>query len=179
MHIRTVLADNERDIETKILNAARAQEDWAHSTFPERKRVVKSLKRWLVENQTACARVACRDTGKTFIDASLGEILTTCSKLDWLLSHGHRVLRPDSRYPNLIMCYKKSEVHYEPLGVVSAIVSWNYPLHNAWSPILASLFSGNAVVLKCSEQVIWSTTWFVGAIKECLRACHFDPELSR
>lgn len=65
MHLRTFMADNERDIENKILKAADAQRDWAHSTFPERKRVMKSLKRWLVENQTSCARVACRDTGKT------------------------------------------------------------------------------------------------------------------
>ena len=50
-------------------------------------------------------------------------------------------------------------------------------LHNAWSPIIAALFTGNAIVLKCSEHVIWSTLWFVGAIKECLRACKFNPEL--
>ncbi len=50
-------------------------------------------------------------------------------------------------------------------------------LHNAWSPILAAIFSGNGVVLKCSEQVVWSTTWFVGAIQKCLRICGHDPEL--
>lgn len=65
MHLKTFMADNEREIEQKILRAADAQRDWAYSTFPERKRVMKSLKRWLVENQTSCARVACRDTGKT------------------------------------------------------------------------------------------------------------------
>jgi len=68
-------------------------------------------------------------------------------------------------------------VHYEPLGVVAAIVSWNYPLHNAWSPILAALFAGNAIVIKCSEYVVWSSGWIVNVIKECLRACNFDPEL--
>jgi acyl-CoA reductase-like NAD-dependent aldehyde dehydrogenase len=50
-------------------------------------------------------------------------------------------------------------------------------LHNAWSPILAAIFSGNGVVLKCSEQVVWSTTWFVGAIQKCLRICGHDPDL--
>lgn len=60
------------------------------------------------------------------LDAALGEIITTCSKLDWLINHGERVLSPEKRYNNLIMFYKKSYVHYEPLGVVSAIVSWNY-----------------------------------------------------
>ena len=50
-------------------------------------------------------------------------------------------------------------------------------LHNAWSPIIASLFAGNAVVLKCSENVVWSTTWFVRAIRECLSVMGYDPEL--
>jgi acyl-CoA reductase-like NAD-dependent aldehyde dehydrogenase len=50
-------------------------------------------------------------------------------------------------------------------------------LHNAWSPILAAIFSGNGVVLKCSEQVVWSTTWFVNVIQKCLRICGHDPEL--
>ncbi|KAI0296140.1 Aldehyde/histidinol dehydrogenase [Russula brevipes] len=124
-----------------------------------------------------CARVACRDTGKTLIDAALGEVLTTCSKMDWLLRHGEKYLRPETRSSPLLQVYKKSEIHYEPLGVVAAIVSWNYPLHNAWSPILAALFAGNAIVIKCSEYVAWSSGWFINIIKDCLRACNFDPEL--
>lgn len=50
-------------------------------------------------------------------------------------------------------------------------------LHNAWSPILAAIFAGNGIVLKCSENVIWSTTWFVKAIKEALRVCGHDEDL--
>ncbi len=50
-------------------------------------------------------------------------------------------------------------------------------LHNAWSPIIAALFAGNSVVLKCSEQVIWSTQWYVEAIRACLTACGHDPNI--
>lgn len=60
------------------------------------------------------------------IDAALGEILTTCSKLEWLINHGESALRPQKRRSNLALSYKSSSVHYEPLGVVAAIVSWNY-----------------------------------------------------
>lgn len=145
LHLKTYMADSPRDIETKIGNAAAAQEEWAYSTFADRKRVMKSLKRWLVENQDVCARVAARDSGKTcklvflvafdahalipsslVLDAALGEILTTAAKLDWLLDHGTRVLRPETRYSSLLTIYKHAEVHFEPLGVVAALVSWNY-----------------------------------------------------
>jgi len=60
------------------------------------------------------------------IDAALGEILTTCSKMEWIMKHGEKALRPETRPSNFMMFYKKSQVIYEPLGVVSAIVSWNY-----------------------------------------------------
>ncbi|KAH9913364.1 meiotic sister-chromatid recombination aldehyde dehydrogenase [Fomitopsis serialis] len=176
-HLATLPADNAGQITNKIARAADAQKEWKKTSFRDRRRVMLSLKKWLVDNQETCARVACRDTGKTLLDAALGEILTTCSKLDWLINHGERHLRPERRRGNLLMFYKKSWVCYEPLGVVAAIVSWNYPLHNAWSPIIAALFSGNAIVLKCSENVVWSTTWFVNAIRECLCACGRDPEL--
>ena len=46
--------------------------------------------------------------------------------MDWLIQHGEKYLRPESRKFNLMFCYKKSQVHYEPRGVVTAIVSWNY-----------------------------------------------------
>jgi acyl-CoA reductase-like NAD-dependent aldehyde dehydrogenase len=126
LHIGTFIADNEIDIAHKIDRAAHVQQNWRKTTFGKRKRVIRSLLKWLVDNQNVAARVACRDTGKTLIDAALGEILTTCSKLEWLLKHGEAALRPETRHTNLMLAYKKSVVHYEPLGVVAAIVSWNY-----------------------------------------------------
>jgi acyl-CoA reductase-like NAD-dependent aldehyde dehydrogenase len=65
LHLGTLLADNIDEIETKINNAEAAQVAWRKSSFADRKRVIRSLKKWLVENQEVCARVACRDTGKT------------------------------------------------------------------------------------------------------------------
>jgi acyl-CoA reductase-like NAD-dependent aldehyde dehydrogenase len=64
-HIGTFMADNESDIGQKIARAAQAQKTWRETTFTQRKRVVRSLMKWLVDNQKDCAQVACRDTGKT------------------------------------------------------------------------------------------------------------------
>ena len=50
-------------------------------------------------------------------------------------------------------------------------------LHNCFSPILASLFSGNAIVIKCSENVFWSTSWFIRAIRHCLVICGHPADL--
>lgn len=42
------------------------------------------------------------------------------------MKHGEQYLKPEERHSNSILAYKSSKVYYEPLGVVSAIVSWNY-----------------------------------------------------
>lgn len=60
------------------------------------------------------------------IDAALGEIMTTCAKMEWLLKHGENALYPTKRNGNLVLSHKVSRVYYEPLGVVSAVVSWDY-----------------------------------------------------
>lgn len=82
--------------------------------------------RYILDNQDAIARIACLDSGKTMIDAALGEILVTVEKLKWTIQHGEQALRPESRPTNFLMMYKQNEVRWEPLGVVAACVSWKY-----------------------------------------------------
>ena len=170
----------EADIDNMISRAETAQQQFNDSSIQRRVRVLKSLRDYVLENQELIARVACRDSGKTMLDASMGEILVTLEKLAWVMQHGPATLQP-SRRPGptnwFMKWYKGAEVRYEPLGVVSAIVSWNYPFHNLLGPIIAALFTGNAIVLKCSEQVVWSSEFFVGLVRECLKACGEDPDL--
>ncbi|KAH0843660.1 putative aldehyde dehydrogenase-like protein C21C3 [Fonsecaea pedrosoi] len=75
------------------------------------------------------------------------------------------------------MCYKSNAVVYEPLGVVAACVSWNYPFHNFISPVISALFAGNAIVVKPSEQTCWSTLYFIDIIQGALRACNHSVDL--
>ncbi|KIJ53786.1 hypothetical protein M422DRAFT_154788 [Sphaerobolus stellatus SS14] len=177
MHIATLPADTAFEIGEKLAKATKAQKEWKKSDWSQRRKVVRSLKKWLLENREVCARMACRDTGKTMVDAALGEIITTLSKMEWLLKSGEAALKPSKRSTPWVLTHKTSTIYHEPLGVVAAIVSWNYPLHNAWSPILAAIFAGNGIIVKCSEHVVWSTSWFVGAIQECLRLCDWDDNL--
>ena len=87
-------------------------------------KLTPSLFRYILDNQEVIARIACLDSGKTQIDASLGEILVTVEKLNWTIEHGEKALTPQSRPTNFLMMYKKNRVIWEPLGVVAACVSW-------------------------------------------------------
>ena len=111
-------------IDRTISKAAAAQRQWAKSTFVQRRRVLKTLLKFVLDNQGTIARVACLDSGKTRIDAIFGELLVTAEKLQWTIDHGEKALKTERRPTNRMMFYKKNEVRYEPLGVVAACVSW-------------------------------------------------------
>ncbi|KAK4689881.1 hypothetical protein P7C73_g247, partial [Tremellales sp. Uapishka_1] len=173
-HLLTLPLRSVEEVSAQIATADAAQGQWSQTTFEQRRLVLRSLKQWILRDMDGIVRVACRDTGKTRVDAVFGEILTSLSKIDWLIKHGERALKPSGRPTNLLLAHKVSEVHYVPLGTVAALVSWNYSFHNLLSPLVAALFTGNSIVLKCSEQVAWSSMWFIGGVQSCLRACGFD-----
>lgn len=131
----------------------------------------------VLDNQHEICRVACLDSGKTMVDAQLGEILVTAEKLQWTMAHGEKALRPTRRPTNLLMAYKRNTVRYEPLGVVAALVSWNYPFHNLIGPIISALFAGNAILVKASEQTAWSATYFADIARTALVAHGHDRAL--
>jgi acyl-CoA reductase-like NAD-dependent aldehyde dehydrogenase len=133
--------------------------------------------KFVLENQEIIARVACRDSGKTMVDAALGEILVTAEKLRWTIKHGEKSLRNQRRDTSFLMFYKWNEVVWEPLGVVAACVSWNYPFHNLISPIIASIFAGNAIIVKGSEATAWSSAYFTSVATRALEACGHSPDI--
>jgi delta 1-pyrroline-5-carboxylate dehydrogenase len=111
-------------IDRAVAKATEAQTQWAKTTFAERRKVLKTMLKFVLENQEAIARVACLDSGKTMVDASLGEILVTVEKLRWVIKHGEESLKNEDRPGNMLMGYKWHEVMWQPLGVVAACVSW-------------------------------------------------------
>ena len=165
------------DIDTAVSQAASAQEPWAKTSFAERKRVLKTLLNYILTHQDDIVTACCLDSGKTKIDACFGEILVTAEKLQWTIKHGESALAPSRRPTNLLMCYKNNKVYYEPLGVVAACVSWNYPFHMLVSPVISALFSGNAIVVKPNEQVCWSSLYFTHIVRGALKACGHYPDL--
>lgn len=179
-YLGTFTCTTQEDMDQMISNASKAQKQWAKSSFSLRRKLLKTMAKFILDNQENIARVACRDSGKTKLDASMGEIMVTLEKLNWTILNGERALRPSQRPgPSnfLIGLMKNAEIRYEPLGVLTAIVSWNYPFHNLMGPIIASLFTGNAIIVKCSEQVVWSSQWFINFVRTCLQELDIDEHL--
>jgi acyl-CoA reductase-like NAD-dependent aldehyde dehydrogenase len=131
----------------------------------------------VLENQETIARVSVRDSGKTVVDAMIGEVLTTCEKFQWTINNGEKYLKDEARDVGALMMMKKVHVEYRPLGVIGAIVPWNYPFHNVFNPVIATLMTGNAIVIKVSEYASWSIDYYGRIINACLEAAGAPPNL--
>lgn len=165
-------------VSATIERARKAQREWAKSSFSTRRRLLKTMLKFCVENQMEIAEVACRDSGKTLTDAVFGEILVTCEKLKWLTENAESVLARESRGAGTPVVFTKSVyVEYAPLGVIGAIVPWNYPFHNVMNPVSAALVSGNAIVVKVSEYASWSTKYYGAFLKRALEAVGAPTDL--
>ncbi|XP_057546310.1 aldehyde dehydrogenase 22A1 [Amaranthus tricolor] len=158
------------EVRDRVAQARKAQKIWAKSSFKQRRQFLRILLKYIIEHQDLICEISSRDTGKTMIDASLGEVMTTCEKLCWLLSEGEKWLKPEYRSSGRSMLHKKSKVEFHPLGVIGAIVSWNYPFHNIFNPMLAAVFSGNGIVIKVSEHASWSGCFYFRIIQTALAA---------
>lgn len=164
-------------IDQAIQAATKAQQSWAQTTFAQRKRVLNTILKYVIDHQEDIVQACCLDSGKTKIDACFGEILVTVEKLQWTIKHGEKALAPCRRGTNLLMAYKNNTVIYEPLGVVAACFSWNYPFHSWISNVTSAIFSGNGIVLKPSEQTCWSSRYFQDIVGAALTACGHDADL--
>ncbi|KAL9274608.1 Aldehyde dehydrogenase 22A1-like protein [Drosera capensis] len=158
------------EVKEHVAQAKKAQKIWANSSFKQRRQFLRILLKYIIEHQELICEISSRDTGKTMVDASLGEIMTTCEKITWLLAEGERWLKPEYRSSGRSMLHKTARVEFHPLGVIGAIVPWNYPFHNIFNPMLAAVFSGNSIVIKVSEHASWSSCFYFRIIQAALAA---------
>jgi acyl-CoA reductase-like NAD-dependent aldehyde dehydrogenase len=121
----TIKAFTADEVKSAIERARAAQQTWKNSSFAQRRFLLRVIQRCITDNMQTIVRVACRDSGKTKIDAYMGEVLVTCEKIRWLCSQGERWLGPEYRDSGLLNLLKTSRVEFIPVGVIGAIVPWN------------------------------------------------------
>jgi Aldehyde dehydrogenase family len=65
------------DVDATVARAKQAQLIWKKSSFATRKLLMRTMQRFITENQDTCARVAVRDSGKTLLCAMVGEVMVS------------------------------------------------------------------------------------------------------
>ena len=163
----TVRAATPEQVNEQVARARVAQKRWAKSSFTQRRAVLKHIMDHVIAHADELCDEIVQDSGKTYENAMLGEILPICNKIKWTIANGEKYLKPEKVRSGMLM-HKKAQIEYVPLGVVACIIPWNYPLQNIISSLVAPLMAGNAVVLKASEAVAWSTQRFQKITDEAL-----------
>lgn len=171
-----VPVDSAERVAAAVDRARRAQKGWRASSFAQRRELLRRLLAYTVENKDEICRIVQRDSGKTRENALVGEIWPTCEKFRWVIRNGERHLRPE-RVSSGLLVHKRARLEYHPVGVVGAIIPWNYPFQNIVNPLIPALMAGNAIVVKPSEWVAWSSTQFVAALRRVIESAGQDPDL--
>ncbi len=147
------------EVKQVVLKARRAQQQFRSTSFAERRELLGAILDHVLEHADELCEFIVRDAGKTRENAMLGEIWPVCEKLRHTMQSGEEALLPETVSSGMFP-HKRAEIRYIPLGVIGIIAPWNYPLQNLLGPAIPALFAGNAVVIKASEAVAWSTERF-------------------
>lgn len=172
----SVPAMSEDEVRECVRRGRAAQKAWAETSFAERRRVLQAILDHIVAHQEEICRAAVRDSGKTMVDAALGEIFPVCEKIRYVIDHGEADLAPEWRRSGFL-AHKRARVEYHPLGLVGVICPWNFPFHNIFCPVVPALFAGNAVVAKVSEWSSSSAAGYLAIFRQALRRFGHSEDL--
>lgn len=141
-----------REIE-RVFAAQRANR-WkmAHTTVRERTERLDRLRKALEARGGELAQAIHADFRKPAREVELTELLPTLSEIAHTVRHLGRWMRPQRVPTPMTLTGTRSEIRYEPRGVVLILAPWNYPFQLLICPLVAAIAAGNCVVLKPSEK---------------------------
>jgi coniferyl-aldehyde dehydrogenase len=85
-------------------------------------------------------------------ESLLSDGMTVLNEIDYLCRHLHVWMRSKRAPADWLFFPARTEVRYQPLGVVGVIAPWNYPVNLALIPLATAIAAGNHVMLKPSEH---------------------------
>jgi gamma-glutamyl-gamma-aminobutyraldehyde dehydrogenase len=138
------------DVDLAVESARRAFEDgpWRRLHYRDKKRILFKLAELMERDAESLALLESLDVGKPITNALKGDVPQAIRTLRYYAEALDKIYgevgpgAPD----------RFSFAMHEPLGVIGAIVPWNFPLLMAMWKIAPALAMGNSVVLKPAEQ---------------------------
>lgn len=136
------------DVERRIERAHEAFLGWRRTSIDERAALMRRAARELREQATAQAQLMALEMGKPIVDgrAEVDKCAWVC---DYYADHAERFLQPEIIETDAT----KSFVTFQPLGVILAVMPWNFPFWQVFRFAAPALMAGNAGVLKHASNV--------------------------
>ena len=136
------------EVQLILRKCAEAQRGWANTPFGERARLLTAVADLLLENRHTYAQMMTEEMGKVYAQG-IAEVEKCAWGCRYYAEHAQRFLAPE----DVATEAHHSFVSYKPLGVVLAIMPWNFPLWQVFRFAAPALMAGNAALLKHAPNV--------------------------
>ncbi len=143
-----VAACRSADVDIAVAAARRAFPAWSRSGAEKRKEALLAVAALMEQHADELALLETLDSGKPILQTTTVDVPGAISTLRW---YAEAADKQSGELP-AVPPGATALVTREPLGVVAAVVPWNYPLEIAIWKIAPALASGNTMVLKPAEQ---------------------------
>jgi len=158
------------EVEMALAETHDAFLEWRDRPIAERAVPMRALARLLRERSERYARLATLEMGKPIVEAK-AEIEKCAFGADHFAQNAARYLADEEIRANA----RRSIVAFQPLGVVLAVMPWNFPFWQVIRFAAPALMAGNAAVLKHASNVPQCAL----AIEEAFRDAGFPQGLLR
>ncbi|GFN20392.1 hypothetical protein AtubIFM54640_005419 [Aspergillus tubingensis] len=141
---------SKNDLQDAITSAQKAFTSWSAVSGSDRQAAIAQLRDSLLSSKEDMAELLMKEAGKPRMQATL-EVDHACGFLDYFANvkiPSEEVIHEDASL--------KLTLNYLPLGVIGAIVPWNFPLVLAMAKVAAALAAGNTVIVKPSPYTPYS-----------------------
>lgn len=146
--IAAIDAASEAQVKAAVAAAFRSQRDWGRLPAIARAHYLRRLADALVANAGAIGAALASESGKSFADASNEAIYAaeiTRYHAEWARRIEGEVIPSDSDGETILL-------QREPIGVVACLIPFNYPVYTLMRKIAPALITGNAVVVRPSNN---------------------------
>lgn len=138
------------DVDTAVQNARATFESgvWAELPPAERKAIIRKLASLMMKHREELALLESLNVGKPVMDCYNLDIPGAAGCFEWYAESVDKLygeVAPTDRH-NI------ATITREAVGVVAAVIPWNFPLDIAAWKLAPALMAGNSVVLKPAEQ---------------------------
>lgn len=138
------------DVDAAVRSARAAFEDgrWAHQPPAARKKVLQRFAELILAHKEELALLETLDMGKPIRYSQSVDVAAAARCIAWYAEAIDKVYDEIAPTPRSALAL----ITREPMGVIGAVVPWNYPMIMAAWKLGPALATGNSVVLKPSEK---------------------------
>lgn len=153
--------DSANTVEKKLDKAHEAFLQWREKTITERAKLLKKVAKILLKQKNEFAQLMQDEMGKLLTEAK-SEIEKCADLCEFYADNAESFLADDKIKTDL----KNSFVTYQPIGVVYAIMPWNFPFWQVFRFAVPNLMAGNVGILKHAENVTGCSVAIENIFKE-------------